>query len=118
MHQFHLCVVLTARHAKGRITNPIRCALSTQWVTSEDLGEFSMKFRHLVKVAATIGLMTSPIAGQAVSAANVSAPQRASSSVEQGNEMRSSWIIGLLAIAAIIAAILIAAKDDNDPVSP
>ena len=32
--------------------------------------------------------------------------------------MASSWIIAILAFAAIIAAIIIATKDNNDPVSP
>jgi hypothetical protein len=32
--------------------------------------------------------------------------------------MASSWILGLLAVAAFIAAIILATKDHNDPVSP
>lgn len=70
-----------------------------------------MKVRNLAAAAAAVTLLAAPVAAQA-------APQRAAAPTEQGNELRSSWLIGILAVAAIIAGILIAAKNDNDPVSP
>ena len=78
-----------------------------------------MNVRRFTKAAAIVGLVASPVAAQAAPSSTVEIPQRASSSVELGNEMRgSSWVIGILALAAIIAAIIIATSDDNDPVSP
>jgi hypothetical protein len=70
-----------------------------------------MKFRNLAAAAAAMTLLAAPVAAQA-------APQRAAAPTVQGNELRSSWIIGIFALAAIIAAIVIATKNDNDPVSP
>ncbi len=70
-----------------------------------------MKVRNLAAAAAAVTLMAAPVAAQA-------APQRAAQPTEQGNEMASSWILGFFAIAAFIAAIVIATKDNNDPVSP
>ena len=69
-----------------------------------------MKFRNLAAAAAAMTLLAAPVAAQA-------APQRAAAPTEQGSEMRSSWILGILALAAFIAAIIIATKDHNDPVS-
>ncbi len=71
-----------------------------------------MKFRNLAAATAALSLLAAPVVAQA-------APQRAAAPTEEGSEIRgSSWIIALLAFAAIIAAIIIALKDDNDPVSP
>jgi hypothetical protein len=70
-----------------------------------------MTFRNLAAAAAAMTLLAAPVVAQA-------APQRAAAPVEQGSEMGSSWILGILALAAIIAGIIIAVGDDNDPVSP
>ena len=71
-----------------------------------------MKFRTLAAAAAALTLTAAPVVAQA-------APQRAAAPTEEGSELRGSgWIIGLLALAAIIAAIIIATKGENDPVSP
>jgi hypothetical protein len=69
-----------------------------------------MKVRNLAAAAAAVTLMAAPVAAQA-------APQRAAAPTEQGNELASSWIIALVAIAAVIAGIVIATNGDNDPVS-
>jgi hypothetical protein len=70
-----------------------------------------MKVRNLAAAAAAMTLVAAPVAAQA-------APQRAAAPTEQGNELASSWILGIFAFAAIIAGIIIATKDHNDPVSP
>ncbi len=70
-----------------------------------------MKVRNLAAAAAAMTLVAAPVAAQA-------APQRAAAPTEQGNELTSSWILGIFAFAAIIAGIIIATKDHNDPVSP
>jgi hypothetical protein len=70
-----------------------------------------MKVRNIAAAAAAVTLLAAPVAAQA-------APQRAAAPAEQGNEMRSSWILGIFAIAAIIAGVLLATSNDNDPVSP
>jgi hypothetical protein len=69
-----------------------------------------MKFNNLAAAAAAMTLLAAPVAAQA-------APQRAAAPTEEGSEMGSSWIIGLLALIAIITAIIIATKSHNDPVS-
>lgn len=69
-----------------------------------------MKVRNLAAAAAAVTLMAAPVAAQA-------APQRAAAPTEQGNELASSWIIALVAVAAVIAGIVIATNGDNDPVS-
>jgi hypothetical protein len=70
-----------------------------------------MKFRNLAAAAAAMTLLAAPVAAQA-------ATERAAAPVEQGSELASGWVLGILALAAIIAAIVIAVGDDNDPVSP
>jgi hypothetical protein len=70
-----------------------------------------MKVRNLAAAAAAVTLLAAPVAAQ-------TAPQRAAAPTEQSNELRSSWVIGFFAIAAIIAGILIASSNDSDPVSP
>lgn len=69
-----------------------------------------MKFSNLAAAAAAVTLLAAPVAAQA-------APQRAAAPTEEGSEMASAWIIGLLALIAIITAIIIATKNHNDPVS-
>lgn len=69
-----------------------------------------MKFSNLAAAAAAVTLVAAPVAAQA-------APQRAAAPTEQGNELASSWIIGLLALIAVVTAIIIATKNHNDPVS-
>jgi hypothetical protein len=70
-----------------------------------------MKVRNLAAAAAAASLLAAPVVAQA-------APQRAAAPTEQGNEMRSSWVLGIFALAAFIAAIILATKNHNDPVSP
>jgi hypothetical protein len=70
-----------------------------------------MKVRNLAAAAAAVTLLAAPVAAQA-------APQRAAAPTEQGNELRSSWVVGIFAFAALIAGALLLAKNDNDPASP
>lgn len=74
-----------------------------------------MKFRNLAAAAAALTLSAAPVVAQA-------APQRAAAPTEESSDLRgrsgSSLIIGLLALAAFIAAIIIATRDNDDPVSP
>ncbi len=69
-----------------------------------------MNFRNLAAAAAAMTLVAAPVAAQA-------APQRAAAPTEQGSELASSWVIAIIAFALIVGAIVIAAKDHNDPVS-
>ena len=73
--------------------------------------------RNLILGAATASLLAAPVAAQDASVASP-APSRATAPTDQGNEMASSWILALLAVVAVVAAIIIATKDHNDPVSP
>lgn len=71
-----------------------------------------MKFRTLGAAAAALSLAAAPVVAQA-------APQRAAAPTEEASEMGGSgWVLGLLALAAFIAAIIIATKGEKDPVSP
>ena len=71
-----------------------------------------MKIRNLAAAAAAITLVAAPAVAQA-------APQRTAAPAEEGSEMGgSSWILAILAFAAIIGAIVIAVDGDDDPVSP
>jgi hypothetical protein len=71
-----------------------------------------MKFRTLAAAAAALSLTAAPVVAQA-------APQRAAAPTEESSELRgSSLILAILAFGAIIGAIIIAAGDSNDPVSP
>ena len=71
-----------------------------------------MTFRKLAAAAAALSLTAAPVVAQA-------APQRAAAPAEEGSELTgSSWILAILAFAAIIAAIIIAVDGDEDPVSP
>ena len=71
-----------------------------------------MKFRILAAAAAATTLAVAPVVAQA-------APQRAAAPTEEASEMGGSgWLLGILALAAFIAAIIIATKGENDPVSP
>ncbi len=70
-----------------------------------------MKFRNLAAATAALSLLAAPVVVQA---------QQQSSDMRDDDDdgFGASWILGILAFAAIIAAIIIALKDDNDPVSP
>lgn len=71
-----------------------------------------MKFRNLAAAAAAMTLAAAPVAAQA-------APQRAAAPTEEASEMGgSAWLLGVLALAAFIAAIIIATDGEDDPVSP
>ena len=70
-----------------------------------------MKVRNLAAAAAAMTLLAAPVAAQA-------APKRAAAPTEQGNELRSSWILAIFALAAVIGGVLLATKDGNGPVSP
>ncbi len=72
-----------------------------------------MKIRNLAVAATAIALVATPVFAEA--------PSRAAAPVYEASEMRgrgSALLLGLIALAAIIAAIIIATRDDNDPVSP
>ncbi|MFA9199622.1 MAG: hypothetical protein ACEQR8_00325 [Cypionkella sp.] len=71
-----------------------------------------MKFRTLAAAAAALSFAAAPVVAQA-------APQRTAAPVEEGSDLRGSgWVLGILALAAFIAAIIIATKDEDDAVSP
>ncbi|MGX7951875.1 hypothetical protein ACWPM1_04835 [Tsuneonella sp. HG249] len=71
-----------------------------------------MKFRTLAAAAAALSFTAAPVAAQA-------APQRAAAPTEEGSEMGGSgWILGVLALAAFIAAIIVATGNEDDAVSP
>jgi hypothetical protein len=71
-----------------------------------------MKFRTLAAATAALSLTVAPVAAQA-------AAQRTAAPVEESSDLRGgSWLIAILAIAAIIAGIIIATKNHNNPVSP
>ena len=71
-----------------------------------------MKFRTLTAAAAALTFAAAPVVAQA-------APQRAAAPTEESSELRgSAWILAIAAFAAIIAAIIIATQNKNDPVSP
>lgn len=80
------------------------------------------KKMNLLKKAAISLAATSMIAAPvAASAAPVAADARAVSSVDGQSELEGSsgWLIGLLALIAIIGGIVIAAGNNNDsPTSP
>jgi len=71
-----------------------------------------MKFRNLAAATAALSLLAAPVV---VQAQQQSSDMRAD---DDDDGFGASWILGILAFAAIIAAIIIALKDDNDPVSP
>lgn len=71
-----------------------------------------MKIRNLAAAAAALSLVAAPVVAQ-------SASERSSAPAEEGSEMGgTSWILAILAFAAIIAGIIIAVDGDDDPVSP
>jgi len=71
-----------------------------------------MKFRTLAAAAAAMSLAATPVVAQA-------APQRAAAPTEEASEMGGSgWLLGVLALAAFVTAIIIAVNGDDDPVSP
>ena len=71
-----------------------------------------MKIRNLAAAAAALTLVAAPAVAQ-------SAPERSAAPAEEGSELTgSSWILAILAFAAIIGAIVIAVDGDDDPVSP
>lgn len=71
-----------------------------------------MKIRNIAAAAAALSLVAAPAVAQ-------TAPERSAAPVEEGSELTgSSWILAILAFAAIIAAIVIAVDGDDDPVSP
>lgn len=69
-----------------------------------------MKFRNVAAAAAALTLAAAPAVAQA-------APQRTAAPTEEGSELGGSWLLAILAFAAIIAALVIALGDDNDAVS-
>jgi hypothetical protein len=66
---------------------------------------------NLTATAAALALLGAPVAAQA-------APQRSAAPVEQANELHSSWLLAIFALAAFLAAVVIASKSNNNPVSP
>ncbi len=71
-----------------------------------------MTIRKIAAAAAALSLTAAPVMAQA-------ATERTAAPVEEGSEMGgSALIIGILALAAIIAAIVIATDGSDDPVSP
>lgn len=75
---------------------------------------------RLLAVAAAFSMFTAGSAAVAQSAAAPTAPSvRASADVTDANEMRGSWaIIGIVIAAGLIAILLLAGDDDDGPTSP
>lgn len=77
-----------------------------------------MKFGKAALALATISIATAPVAASAAPAVG---GVRATPVVSDDNSLEgnSSWLIGLLGLAAGIAAIIIVSdNNDDDPVSP
>lgn len=72
-----------------------------------------MKIRNIAAAAAALTLVAAPVVAQA-------APVRAAASTEDSSEIGgSSWLLAVLAIAAIAVGIYIAVDGgSDDPVSP
>ncbi len=71
-----------------------------------------MKFRNLAAAAAALSLAAAPVVAQ-------TAPQRTASPTEEASSIDGvDWILVALALGLIIAAIIIATKNNDDPVSP
>jgi hypothetical protein len=71
-----------------------------------------MKIRNLAAAAAALSLVAAPAVAQ-------TAPERSAAPTEDASELGgSSWLLAILAFAAIIAAVVIAVDGDDDPVSP
>ncbi|WP_435418350.1 hypothetical protein WAB17_01870 [Parerythrobacter aurantius] len=68
-----------------------------------------MKLRHLAAAAAAVGLAAAPLAAESVRSA---APVTAASELE-GN----SDVFYILGAAAIVAAIVLVASEDDEPIS-
>lgn len=74
-----------------------------------------MKFKGLVSIAAALSLMTV----SSVAVAQQAAPQPRTEQVQGESEIKGSTaIVGLLALAAVIAGIVIALKNKGKPTSP
>ena len=77
-------------------------------------GEPKVKFKGLVTIAAALSLVT--VSSVAVASA---APQPATEVVKGDAEVHgSTWLVGILALAAIIGGPAIALKNHSKPVSP
>jgi hypothetical protein len=77
-------------------------------------GEPKVKFKGLVTIAAALSLVT--VSSVAVAQ---SAPQPATESVQGDAQIHgSSWIVGILALSAVIAGLALALKNNSKPASP
>lgn len=75
-----------------------------------------MKFKGLLTVATAFSLAT---ASTMAAAAPVAAPQPVAGAVTDGSELHGEgFIVALLALGAIIAGIVIAAKGGGKPLTP
>ena len=73
-----------------------------------------MKFKGLVTIAAALSLVT--VSSAAVAS---SAPQPSTEIVKGDAELHgATWLVGLLALSAIIGGLAIALKNNNKPASP
>jgi hypothetical protein len=72
-------------------------------------GDNTMKLRSVALAAAALGLLSAPVAASVV---------RDAAPVEMANQVEgNSEVFYVLGVAAVIAAIVLLASDDNDPIS-
>ncbi len=73
-----------------------------------------MRLKTLAAAIGALGLVATPLIAQAANA-----PARAGSPVGEAEELSGSGvIIGLLALAAVVGAVIIAIEDEDEPSSP
>jgi hypothetical protein len=75
--------------------------------------ETSMKLRKILAAAAAVSLTAAPVAAQAAKVEGA----RSSEAIE-GEEVGGSFLIPLLAIIAVVAAIVLVSGGDDEPTSP
>jgi hypothetical protein len=88
--------------------------------TSQLNREFEMSFRKASLAAMLAVSMTgTPLLAQtAPSAAPLSVAERSGAETQEASELRGGFIIPLLAVVAVIAGLLAAFNDDDEPNSP
>jgi hypothetical protein len=104
---------VNAEDGRGNILRAIRKYLKYQWMEKM----MNLLTKAAVSLAAT-SMIAAPVAASAATAFD-GARSTSAVSKKNGLEGGSSWIIAVLAVAAIIGGIIIAADNDSDtPTSP
>lgn len=92
---------------------------------TQGTGVLRIMIKNILTSAAAIGLAVSPVAAQAgtraaaslptLEAGSISIGERTTASVKKSESLQGSGIIiGVIALAAVIAGIIVAADDDDD----